>query len=501
MSVRTRIAPSPTGDPHVGTLYIALFNYVFAKRFGGKFILRIEDTDKARSLPIYETSIFEALSWGKVTWDEGPDIGGEYGPYRQSERLDIYQKYIQILLKEKKAYKCFATAEELEEMREISKTTGKKIGYDRRYRNLTESEIKQKESEGQKYVIRLKVPLTGECVFDDAIKGRITCPWADVDDQILMKSDGFPTYHFACVVDDYLMKISHVIRGDEWITSTPKHVLLYEAFGWKPPVFMHLPLLLGQDGRKLSKRRNPTSVFYFRDCGFLPEAMINFLSLSGYSMKNDQEVYSLQTLIDEFDPERFGKSGAFFDIKKLEWLNQKYIIETLSENDLLNKIKALYLDEERLKKIIPLVHTRIKTFGDFFELCDFLFKNNINYSNELLTPKNIEKESAALILQLIIWGLEEKQDWSGQALESTSHEVAEMLSLNHKKIIIPLLFATVMGKLFGPPLFSSVDILGKEKFRVRLLTAIEFLGGISNKKLPHIKESWEKKDFKNYKTT
>lgn len=499
MTVRTRIAPSPTGDPHVGTLYIALFNYVFSRHFGGKFILRIEDTDQSRSLPIYEKNIFEALAWGNISWDEGPDIGGPYGPYRQSERLAIYKEHIEILLKNKKAYKCFATTEELEEMRIAAKASGSKLGYDRRYRNLSDNEIAEREKAGQKYVVRLKVPLSGECVFEDKVKGRITCPWEDVDDQILMKSDGFPTYHFANVVDDHCMKITHVIRGDEWITSTPKHVLLYESFGWTPPIFMHVPLLLGKDGRKLSKRRNPTSVFFFRDSGFLPDALINFLSLIGYSMKDDQEIFSLQKLIEEFDPTRFGKSGAFFDIKKLEWLNQKYIINTLSEKDLLEKIKKLYLNESFLNKIMPLAHSRIKTFGDFFELCDFLFKNNVNYNEEILVPKNLTKEESSAILHLIIWGLEEKQDWGAAALEKTSHEIAELLNINHKKMIMPLLFASIMGKLFGPPLFASAEILGKEKLRARFLNSIDFLGGVSNKKMDILKHCWEKKDFTKYK--
>ena len=270
MEIRTRIAPSPTGDPHVGTIYIALFNYVFARRNNGKFILRMEDTDRKRSLPIYEKNIYEALKWVNINWEEGPDIGGPFGPYRQSERLSIYQEYIQILLEKDKAYKCFATPKELQEMREIAAKTGNRSGYDRRYRNLSTKEIEEKEKQGLPYVIRLKVPLTGTCHFTDEIKGEITTPWADVDDQILMKSDGYPTYHFAAVVDDYLMKITHIIRGDEWISSTPKHVLLYDAFGWPRPTYMHMPLLLGADGRKLSKRRNPTSTFYYRDSGYLP---------------------------------------------------------------------------------------------------------------------------------------------------------------------------------------------------------------------------------------
>ena len=286
MTVRVRIAPSPTGDPHVGTAYIALFNLIFAKSFGGKFILRIEDTDRTRSKPEYEQNIFKALQWAGITWDEGPDIGGPFGPYRQSERTEIYQKLCYELVASKKAYKCFATAEELAQMREIASRLGNKQGYDRRYRNLSEEEISKREAAGEPYVIRLKVPLSGECVFEDAIKGTIRFPWADIDDQVLLKSDGFPTYHLANVVDDRLMGITHVIRGDEWISSTPKHILLYEAFEWKPPVFMHMPLLLGKDGKKLSKRRNPTSIFYYRDSGYLPEAFVNFLTLMGYSMQD-----------------------------------------------------------------------------------------------------------------------------------------------------------------------------------------------------------------------
>ena len=259
MSVRERIAPSPTGDPHVGTAYMALFNYIFAKHNKGTFILRIEDTDQIRSKDEYETSIFEALKWCDIHWDEGPDVGGSFGPYRQSQRLDLYQKYCKKLLDEGKAYKCFATIEELNEMREVAKKLGKRVGYDRRYRNLTNEEIAKKEAQGLPYVVRLKVPLSGECKFVDEVKGPVRFPYADIDDQVLLKSDGFPTYHLANVVDDHLMKITHIIRGDEWISSTPKHVFLYEAFGWTPPKFMHLPLLLGKDGRKLSKRRNPTA--------------------------------------------------------------------------------------------------------------------------------------------------------------------------------------------------------------------------------------------------
>lgn len=496
MTVRVRIAPSPTGDPHVGTLYIALFNLIFAKRYGGKFILRIEDTDQTRSTQEYEDNILKALKWALINWDEGPDIGGEFAPYRQSERTLIYQEHAQMLLDQNKAYKCFATSEELEEMREVAKMTGKRIGYDRRYRNLTPDEVKLKEDQGLPYVIRLKVPLTGECVFEDGIKGKITVPWADIDDQVLIKSDGFPTYHLANVVDDHLMRISHVIRGDEWISSTPKHILLYEAFGWTSPHFMHMPLLLGKDGKKLSKRKNPTSIFYFRDCGYLPEALINFLTLIGYSTEDGKEFYSLNEIIKHFDPKRLGVSGAFFDIQKLEWLNQKYLIETISEDRLLDRLKEWNYKDQYMQKLMPLIHTRIKTFGDFMELCYFFFVNHLTYTQELLCPKGLTPEKSCYILQSMIALLDEKQNWMKEAFEKSTHEIAEMFGIHHKKMVIPILYATITGKTQGPPLFISVEILGKDRTRARLLSAIEFLGGISNKKMEKLEKALQKKEGK-----
>jgi len=496
MNVRVRIAPSPTGDPHVGTAYIALFNLIFAKHHKGTFILRIEDTDRTRSRPEYEKSIFDALRWAGIQWDEGPDVGGSYGPYRQSERTEIYREYCQLLLDNGKAYKCFATAEELAEMRELAAKTGQRIGYDRRYRNCSPEEVARRESEGQPYVIRLKIPLTGECVYEDAIKGRITCPWADIDDQVILKSDGFPTYHLANVVDDYLMKISHVIRGDEWMSSTPKHLYLYESFGWTPPVFMHMPLLLGKDGKKLSKRRNPTSIFYYRDSGYLPEALVNFLTLMGYSMHEEKEIYSLQEIIRDFDYKRIGVSGAFFDILKLDWLNQQYLIKLIPETQLWNKIKDWGFNDCFMNKLMPLVHTRIKTFGDFMELCQFFFINHIHYDKAFLIPANLSEEKCCFLLQSIIWSMDEQEDWTRSGIEKASHAVAEVFGTHHKKTIMPILFASIIGKHHGPPLYDSVELLGKDRTRARLLRAIEFLGGISNKKIDALAKAWAKKDCK-----
>ena len=469
---------------------MALFNLIFAKRFKGQFILRIEDTDQTRSRREYEENIYKALQWCGLQWDEGPDVGGPYGPYRQSERTEIYRKEVQKLLDAGKAYKCFATSLELEEMRDVAKALGKKQGYDRRYRNLSPDEIEKREGEGQPYVIRLKVPLTGECVYEDAIKGRIVVPWADVDDQVLMKSDGFPTYHLANVVDDHLMEITHVIRGDEWMSSTPKHIYLYEAFGWTPPTFMHMPLLLNPDGKKLSKRKNPTSIFYYRDTGYLPEAFLNFLTLMGYSMTNDQEIYSLDEVIQTFDPKRIGVSGAVFDVHKLDWINQHYLINNIPQDKLWERIKQWAFTDEQMNRLMPLVSSRMRVFSDFIELCGFFFINNLPYTEELFNGAKITKEEVAGVMQMIIWTLEAKEDWTAKGINEASREVAAKMNLNHKKNVMPALFAAIQGKLQGPPLFDSFEILGKDRARVRLLKTIEFNGGISNKRMEELNDKF-----------
>lgn len=492
--VRTRIAPSPTGEPHVGTAYMALFNLIFAKQHGGEFILRIEDTDKARSRPEYEKSIYKALEWLKIKWDEGPDIGGPHGPYRQSERTSIYREYAQKLLNQDKAYKCFATPEELEEMRQIASKTHTKPGYDRRYRNLSVEEISRKEKAGTPYTIRLKVPLTGTCEYQDEIKGRITCPWSDVDDQVLLKSDGLPTYHLANVVDDHLMEITHVIRGEEWMSSTPKHALLYDYLRWERPKVLHMPLLTGADGKKLSKRKNPTSVFYYEQSGYLPEAFVNFLTLMGYSMPDDQEIYPLDAITKKFSVERVGTSGAFFDVKKLDWLNQHYLINLISEDQLWDRISEWGFSKDKMKQLMPLVHTRIKTFGEFIELCAFLFVNHIELDRELLCPQGIDPTLSAMLLQCMIWSMDESENWGKSGFEAASHGVAKRFGVHHKKCVMRLLFATITGRHQGPPLFASIVILGKEKTRARLLHGIAFLGGISGKRIAKLTKNWQAGD-------
>src|SRR3954452_8202222 len=319
--VRVRIAPSPTGDPHVGTAYIALFNYAFAKKHGGKFVLRIEDTDRARSTPASEAAILRALGWVGLAWEEGPDIGGPFGPYRQSERAEIYAEHAARLIASGGAYRCFCTPERLEAVRQEQRRQGPFVGYDGLCRRLPREQGEQRAAAGETFVVRMAMPRAGETVFVDKLRGEVKFENTQIDDQILLKTDGFPTYHLANVVDDHLMRISHVIRAEEWLSSTPKHVLLYQAFRWESPIFMHMPLLRNADRSKISKRKNPVSLEYYERQGYLSEALLNFLALMGWSMPDDREVCCINEMIEEFSFDRVNLGGPVFDLQKLEWLN------------------------------------------------------------------------------------------------------------------------------------------------------------------------------------
>jgi len=337
--IRTRVAPSPTGDPHVGTAYIALINYCFAKKHGGDVLLRIEDTDQARSTPESEAAILESLKWLGLDWDEGPDVGGKSGPYRQSERSKIYTEHCDKLLNDGKAFKCFCTADELTAMRKDQMARKKPPRYDGRCLKLSAEEIAAKEAEGLPHVIRMTIPESGICKVEDTLRGTIEFEWQAVDMQVLMKSDGLPTYHLANVVDDHLMGITHVMRGEEWISSAPKHLALYDYFGWEPPVLTHLPLLLNPDKSKLSKRKNPTSILYYQRAGFLPQAMVNFLGLFIKSSGEEDEKSSLQELIDGFDVQNISLGGSVFDVSKLDWLNGRYLREDLDAAGFLGAVR------------------------------------------------------------------------------------------------------------------------------------------------------------------
>jgi len=366
MTVRTRIAPSPTGDPHVGTAYIALFNLCFARQHGGQFILRIEDTDQSRSTPESEQAIFDSLRWLGLEWDEGPDVGGEHGPYRQSERKDIYGKYVQQLLDAGHAFKCYRTTEELNTLRSERKEAGIHSALKPSDLKLDEAEYTKREAEGQSYVVRMIVPEDeGTCDVEDMLRGTMALDWALVDAQILMKSDGMPTYHLANVVDDHLMGITHVLRGEEWINSAPKHLLLYKYFGWEAPTFCHLPLLRNPDKSKLSKRKNPTSILYYQRMGYLPEAVTNYLGRMGWSMPNEAEKFSLAEMQESFDIQRVSLGGPIFDVEKLSWLNGLWIREDLSDQQLAQRLSEWLLNEKNLIDVIPHIKPRMETLSDF----------------------------------------------------------------------------------------------------------------------------------------
>lgn len=353
MTVRTRIAPSPTGDPHVGTAYIALFNMCFARQHGGQFILRIEDTDLQRSTRESEQQIFDSLRWLGLNWSEGPDVGGPHAPYRQSERQDIYLQHARLLLEKGKAFKCYRTPEELDELRRERQLAGKSTALKPSDLRLPDDEVQRREAAGAPYVIRMLVPEEeGFCVIDDLLRGRIELDWGMVDAQILLKSDGMPTYHLANVVDDHLMEITHVLRGEEWINSAPKHKLLYEYFGWDMPVLCHLPLLRNPDKSKLSKRKNPTSITFYRRMGYLPQALINYLGRMGWSMPDEREKFSLDEMVASFDIQRVSLGGPVFDVDKLRWLNGLYLREDLDDQAFIAELMKWAFNEDYVLSLI-----------------------------------------------------------------------------------------------------------------------------------------------------
>ncbi len=402
--VRVRIAPSPTGDPHVGTAYIALFNYVFAKKHGGKFILRIEDTDQTRSRPEWETMILDALKWTGVKWDEGPDVGGPYAPYRQSQRTENYQKAAKELLDKSAAYPCFCTSERLEQLRRDQLRRKVSPGYDGRCRGLSAEEVAAKHAENLPYTIRLKIPKEGATTFVDRLRGEVTIENHQVDDQVLLKSDGFPTYHLANVVDDHEMQITHVMRAEEWITSTPKHVLLYKAFGWEAPEWIHMPLLRNQDKSKISKRKNPVSINFYKQAGYLPEALLNYLAMMGWTLPDGREKFTIADMIENFTLDRMSLGGPVFDVKKLTWLNGLYVREMKAE-ELVKRIREVILTDDKLNEVMPLVHERIEKLEDFIDHVSFFFNGDVSYDAEAtaaLVPKGQSASSVVDALEEVL---------------------------------------------------------------------------------------------------
>ena len=489
MSVRTRVAPSPTGDPHVGTAYMALFNRCFAHAQGGQFILRIEDTDRVRSTPEAEQAILESLRWLGLSWDEGPDVGGPHGPYRQSERGDIYAGYAWQLVDEGKAFVCYRTADELDAIREARREAGNSTALKPSDLLLSPEEQAARKAADQPFVIRMMVPEEeGVCAVEDMLRGTIELDWSMVDAQILLKSDGMPTYHLANVVDDHLMEITHVIRGEEWINSAPKHKLLYDYLGWDMPVLCHLPLLRNPDKSKLSKRKNPTSILYYQRMGFLPEALLNYLGRMGWSMPDEREKFTLAEMEQAFDIKRVSLGGPIFDLEKLNWLNGLWIREDLSLDELAQRLRGWALNRDMLDKILPHAQSRMTTLADFVPLSAYLVSGELP-----LSPADFgdaeDSEATVRMLQFVLWRLEAHQDWSRDALFQVLKSTAEALELKPKALFAPL-FVAVAGSNSGYSMPDSMAILGPDMTRARLRTAIGVLGGVSKKALKRLEKEY-----------
>ena len=489
--IRVRIAPSPTGDPHVGTAYIGLLNFIYARQRGGQFVLRIEDTDQTRFVATSEQMIFDSLRWLGLAWDEGPDVGGPYGPYRQSERTPIYREYVEKLLASGHAYRSFETAEELEAMRKSQIAAKLPPRYNGAHRELPQAQIDAFLAEGRPYVIRLKVPVEGETSFRDELRGVVTFTHNNVDDQVLLKSDGFPTYHLANVVDDHLMRITDVIRAEEWISSTPKHVLLYQAFGWELPRFWHMPLLRNLDKSKISKRKNPVSLIYYRESGYLPQALLNFLGLMGGGMAQptEQEIvskginvkegdlFSLAEMLEKFDFKRISLGGPVFDLTKLKWMNGEYL-RALSPEDFFQQLRAVVFSDDTLRRIVPLVQTRIETLAQFGDMADFFFKDDVVPGPEVFVPKKktLEETVAFAAEQLAVL---EATPFTVEDLEPALKKLGTEKEWSVKDNFM-LLRAIVTGKTASPPLLESMIVFGKARSLDRVRRFLDLQKRLAN---------------------
>lgn len=465
--IRTRIAPSPTGSPHIGTAYAALFNYCFAKQNQGDFILRIEDTDRNRFVEGSEKEIIENLTWLGLEPDESPEKPGEFGPYRQSERLEVYRERASELVTKAKAYYCNCSPERLAEVKQVQQAKGEVSHYDRKCRFEPPQDI-------ENTVIRLAVPDNGETIVDDKIRGEIAFQNSGIDDQVLLKSDGFPTYHLASVVDDHTMEITHIIRAEEWLSSTPKHVLLYQAFGWDLPEFIHLPLLRNPDRSKISKRKNPVSLTFYRDQGYLPDALINFLGLMGWSMPDGREIFTLQDMVKAFSFSRIDVAGPVFDIDKLSWLNGEYI-RSESESILAKQIKDFSkYSNQQIVTVLPLVKERMKKLSEFDSLVSFFFEE-IKVTKEEIVPKGKTEVQTKEILSKVHKTLE-KIEWGEKSVETTISRVQEESDWTRGELFMSLR-VVVTGSRTTPPLFETIAVLGKERTLTRINQIIEELSG------------------------
>ena len=490
MKVRTRIAPSPTGDPHVGTAYVALFNMAFARKHGGEFLLRIEDTDQVRSTIESEKSILDALHWLGLEWDEGPDNGGKKGPYRQSERSEIYKKYAEQLLDSGHAFRCFCSPEVLNEMRSAQIANQEPVGYDGRHINLSNEEVASRIARGESYVVRMKVPREGACIFQDMLRGEISIDWSQIDYQVLLKADGMPTYHLANVVDDHLMDISHVIRGEEWINSAPKHILLYQYFNWEIPVFCHLPLLRNIDKSKLSKRKNPTSILYYQRMGYLPEALLNYLGRMGWSMPDEREKFSLAEMLEVFDINRVSLGGPVFDVEKLSWLNGMWIRDELTDEQLADRLQDWALNRDTLMSFLPFARQRMEILSDIAPLGSYLVSGKLMVTSKQLKATGFEEEILIEVLQYSLWRLEALQNWNRENIFEALQSIANAMGIKLKPFLAPL-FIALTGSSSSISVMDSMNLMGAGISRARLRDSIDLLGGVGKKKLKMMEKAYQ----------
>lgn len=475
--VRVRIAPSPTGEPHVGTAYIALFNYLFAKKHNGTFILRIEDTDATRSTPEFEAKVLDALKWCGLEWSEGPDIGGPYGPYRQSDRKDMYRPYVDRIVANGHGFKCFCTPERLAEMREAQRAAGKPPKYDGLCLHLSAEEVTRRVDAGEPHVVRMKIPTEGSCKFVDGVYGPVEIPWDAVDMQVLLKADGMPTYHMANVVDDHLMKITHVARGEEWLASVPKHILIYQYLGLEPPVFMHLSLMRNHDKSKLSKRKNPTSISYYSALGYLPEALMNFLGLFFIQIAEGEELLTMEQLAEKFDPDNLSKAGAIFDIQKLDWLNGRWLREQLTEEEFTARVLSWAMENDRIRQGLKLSQSRISKLGELPDLTGFLLKSDLGLTPEAFAKVKSTPEEILDVLNQVQPDLEKMPEWTVESIEAELRLSADRLGKKLKVVVAPL-FVAVSGSSRSLPLFDSMAILGRSVVRQRLKVAAQVVASM-----------------------
>ena len=485
-TVRVRYAPSPTGEPHLGNIRSALFNWLYARASGGQFIVRIEDTDRARLVEGAQDSILDALRWLGLDWDEGPEVEGDYGPYVQSERqaLGIYQTHTDWLIANDFAYQCYCSPERLAAMRQAQQAASKSPGYDRHCRDLTEAERTECLKANPTPVVRFKMPFEGDIVIHDIVRGEVKFDGGLLDDFVVLKSDGFPTYHLANVVDDHLMEITHVMRAEEWLPSAPRHQKLYEAFGFEMPELVHLPIILGPDRSKLSKRHGATSILHYRDEGYLSAAMLNFLARLGWSLDDSTEILSKDDLLKYFSLDRILANPAVFDKDKLEWYNGVYIrdmdpralcqeLVPYLEADVtgLPERVARPIDRDYLTTIVPLERERLKRLSEAPAMLEFFFIDQPEYDRALLVQKGMDAEGTRVVVERVLATAEAAADWRADALEVLYRALAEEMGLKTGQLFGTIRTA-ITGRIATPPLFDTMSVLGCDRVLSRLRAAL-----------------------------